>query len=123
MDMNKILQTQSALKRLFILKLERENKAELIEDFNACFSSRGKTKGFLKSSVKTWIQKAIHSAIMSNANAHKVGFGTVIMLSKEEKEIFMLINSVCETMNSVAGANVVGCLDKDRVALESLGVW
>lgn len=61
---------------------------------------------------------AAWQAIMSHANPYKVGFGHMMFMEKENREIYNKIRTFI-----LARKINVNNLDRDREALEALGVW
>ena len=55
---------------------------------------------------------------MSFANPYKVGFGHLMFMSKDNRELFDHITKIIEISNLD-----VRDFDRDRKALDSLGVW
>ena len=78
--------------------------------------SRGKNKGMLKKSKPKGDAGAAWLAMMLHANPYKVGVTSVVMMTNGERWIFDQVSKAIE------GAPTGG-LDRDRDALESLGVW
>ena len=61
---------------------------------------------------------AAWQALTLEANPYKVSIGAVMMMSGEQRQIFDEVRRIV-TENHID----VRALDRDRVALESLGVW
>ena len=78
--------------------------------------SRGPRKGQLKASKPSGDAGAAWLAMTMHANPHKISAGQVFTLTNGERWIFN------ELTRALQGTSVPG-LDRDRDALESLGVW
>lgn len=78
--------------------------------------SRGPRKGQLKASKPSGDAGAAWLAMMMHANPHKVPPFALMTLTREEVWIFDQITQALQ------GSPTSG-LDRDRDALESLGVW
>jgi hypothetical protein len=82
--------------------------------------SRGKNKGRLKAKcpkVNT-PEAAAWQAIMTFANPYKIGLGHLMFMDDENLQIYNYITEVIK----VTGLDVRD-FDRDRKALDSLGVW
>lgn len=80
--------------------------------------SRGRTKGQLKSSCPPMGTDAAAAwqALTLHANPHKLGIAHLMFMPAEQRELF-------EAVKAGAGLLDIRGLDRDRVTLESLGVW
>ena len=88
--------------------------------FEDAIATRGKRKGMLKAKCPPMGTDGalMWQACMMNANPYKVGMGHLILMNKECRDFFM----VCQAWADER-ASVLRHLDRDRVALEDLGVW
>lgn len=84
----------------------------------AAVSSRGKRKGMLKSSCPPMGTDAAAAwqAIVGHANPHKIGFGHIMTMREEQRELYNHID------NALKGKDV-RAMDYDRLALETIGAW
>jgi len=97
------------------------NKETIESAISGALSTRGKSKGQLKAKcppVNT-PEAAAWQAIMSHVNPYKVGFGHLMFMSPDNREIF---NAIDKTVGMMDKRSLIG-LDKDRLALEAWGVW
>ena len=78
--------------------------------------SRGKNKGLLKASKPKGDAGAAWLAMMLHANPHKVSPASIMMLTNGERWIHE------QVWAALVGVPQNG-LDRDRDALEGLGVW
>jgi hypothetical protein len=95
---------------------------EIIRSYiKGAIASKGKNKGQLKVKCPPMNtpEAAAWLAIMSHVNPYKVGFGHLMFMDSGNREIF---DAIDRTMNKMGKEQYIG-LDKDRLALESLGVW
>lgn len=89
------------------------------EALKACFVTIGKNKGTLKKNAPpsdTLAYAAWQGAMMS-VNPFKVSIFGSIMMTEEQREIMQLVT---QAFDMTKGAKA---LDRDRCALERLGVW
>ena len=89
-----------------------------IAAINAAKASRGKKKGMLKATCPPMGTDAAAAwqALMGYANPYKIGMGHIMFFSDRQRAIYHAID------DALAGHDLRG-LDRDRVALESLGAW
>ena len=82
--------------------------------------SRGKNKGMLKAKCPKMgtPEAAVWQAIVSFANPFKIGMAHMMFMSHENRELYNHITKIIE----ISGLDVRS-LDRDRKALDSLGVW
>jgi hypothetical protein len=100
------------------------NTPELINRTKAAIESakvtRGRKKGLLlaKCPPVGTDAAAAWQALMSFANPYKVGFGHLFFMRDEQKAIYEFIREQVKQLH-------IDCrgLDRDRKALETLGVW
>ena len=86
--------------------------------FDQCFGVRGKFKGWLRSKPPADPSaEAVWLALMWESNYHKMSIGAVMMLSDEPKKLFNRLQAILKDVPYLAW------LDKDRVGLETMGVW
>jgi hypothetical protein len=80
--------------------------------------SRGRAKGRLKASCPAMGTDAAAAwqALTMQANPYKIGLGHLIFMPAEQRELFEAIKAGAERLD-------IRGIDRDRVALESLGVW
>lgn len=95
-------------------------RSEIVSAIDGAIATRGKNKGQLKAKCPPMHTDAAAAwqAIQMEANPYKVSMGACLFFSLRQTKIF---NTVLETIRR-DGIDVRG-LDRDRVALESLGVW
>lgn len=86
---------------------------------------RGPRKGLLLSSAPKAdsMAYAAWSAAMMNVNPFKVGIYAQIMMKPEQRQIYNEIDACWESLPKHVQAVLKYGLDKDRRALEDLGVW
>ncbi|CAB4124984.1 hypothetical protein UFOVP63_47 [uncultured Caudovirales phage] len=87
--------------------------------FTDCIATRGKHKGQLKASAppsRTLAYAAWQGAMMS-WNPYKASIYGLIMMSPEQREIYREVEQWCDENKHLRFA------DRDRAALETLGVW
>lgn len=88
----------------------------------ACFATRGKNKGLLLASAPSSFTKPAEYAAWQGAqmscNPFKVSIGGMMFMKAEHKAIF---EEVCVYLDARPALKKV--LDRDRAALEKLGVW
>ena len=96
------------------------SRSEIVSAIESAISTRGKNKGQLKATCprSDTDAAAAWQALQMEANPYKVSMGTCLFFSTRQTKIF---NAVLETIRD-RNIDVRG-LDRDRVALESLGVW
>jgi hypothetical protein len=97
------------------------NELEIKSAITGALASRGKNKGQLKAKCPPMNtpEAAAWLAIMSHVNPYKVGFGQMLFMDSGNRAIF---DAIDRAMNKMGKEQYIG-LDKDRLALESLGVW
>ena len=95
-----------------------EMKNICIEAINAALVSRGANKGQLKAACprSDTDAAAAWQAMTGHANPYKMGIGVILFFTKRQQAIFDNVE------RSLQGVDV-RTLDRDRVALEQLGVW
>jgi hypothetical protein len=93
--------------------MDRINQA-----IRAALVSRGPNKGMLKSSPPRHGTDAYAAwqALTMCANPYKVSIGGLMMLPREQREVYDVVLAWAETRD-------VRALDRDRVALEQMGAW
>ena len=93
---------------------------EVIDAVQGAVSSRGKSKGMLKAKCpgSATDAAAAWQAIISFANPFKVSVGTCVLFSERQRQIFSLV----ELMVRNGEINYKN-MDRDRVALDNMGVW
>lgn len=98
------------------LKEKLGNDAHLLDRLIA---TRGKNKGFLKSTPPKWgtEEDALHQAIMMEANPYKVSIGRVFFMNDEERIKHKKYGEMLSGMKGIL------LLCKDRVTLEMLGAY
>ena len=87
---------------------------------SGAIATRGKNKGQLKAKCPPMHTDAAAAwqAMQMEANPYKVSMGACLFFNLRQTKIF---NAVLETIRK---ENIdVRCLDRDRLALESIGVW
>ena len=101
------------------METERIEKA-----FRAAFATKGKNAGRLltKCPLSTTDAAAAWQACMMHANPYKVGIMTTVLFSSEQREIYDWVYNALEAAIA-QGAIDIRRIDRDRFALESLGVW
>lgn len=92
----------------------------IFKAINGAIATRGKNKGQLKAKCppSNTDAAAAWQAIQMEANPYKVSMATCLFFSERQTRIF---NCIVETIRRQS-IDVRG-LDRDRVALESIGVW
>ena len=95
-----------------------EMKNICIEAINAALVSRGANKGQLKAQCprSDTDAAAAWQAMTGHANPYKMGIGVILLFNDRQKAIFDNIDK------SLIGVDILK-LDRDRLALEKLGVW
>lgn len=95
-------------------------KANVKKAIQGAIATKGKNKGMLKAKCPPMNtpEASAWQAIQSVANPFKVGFGHLLFMQGENREIYDFIVKQIEEKN----IDVRG-LDRDRVALENMGVW
>jgi hypothetical protein len=105
-----------------ILETNKMDSAELrdacIAAIDAALVSRGKRKGMLKSACPSMGTDAAAAwqAMMAYANPYKIGFYHIATFSQRQSAIYRAIDDALKGRDLRA-------FDRDRVALELLGVW
>jgi len=89
-----------------------------IAAIDAAKASRGKNKGLLKATCPPMGTDAAAAwqALMGHANPYKMSIGQIMFFTDRQRAIYRAID------DALAGHDLRG-LDRDRVALESLGAW
>jgi len=102
-------------------KLSEKAQAAL----QAALCQKGPRKGLLLASAPkaNTPAYAAWSALMLNVNPYKVGIMGQMFLSPEQREISNEIESFFMALSPNARAALRYGLDKDRQALENMGVW
>lgn len=92
---------------------------EAQEALKACLVTKGKNKGALlkQAPPMATLAYAAWQGAMINANPYKASIAGLMFLSPEQWLIYNEINALFEAMPSLR------FLDRDRAALEKLGVW
>jgi len=82
------------------------------------FVSRGKKKGLLKAQCPPMNTEgaAVWQAIMSESNPYKIGFGHLLFMSTDNKEVFNLTLRVAKIKDLTR-------FDRDANFLKELGIW
>ena len=89
-----------------------------------CFATRGKNKGLLLSKApspfkpETKMAYAAYQGAMLSCNAFKASIMGMMLMSAEQKQIALEVTAYLDARPALAKV-----LDRDRSALESLGVW
>ena len=97
------------------------NTTRILEAIKAATCQMGPNKGRLLKKSPGYSNPdaaAAWQALTLEANPYKVSIGAVMMMAPEQREIFEAVRRIV-TENHID----VRALDRDRVALESLGVW
>lgn len=82
-------------------------------------SQRGKSKGMLKAKAPTDpLANAAWQALMSVANPYKMNLFTMMCFTKQQEEMYAVVAKMADTI-----PDLVAMADRDRRALESMGVW
>jgi hypothetical protein len=93
----------------------------------SALATKGSRKGLLLSSApKTESDAyAAWSALMMNCNPYKVGMGNMIRLAwdKDRKALHDEIDSWFQSLPKNTQHSLTVGLDKDRLALQTLGAW
>ena len=97
-------------------KTETFNVERIHAAIEAARVSRGKNKGQLKANKPKGDAGAAWVAMMLHANPYKVSPASIIMMTNGERWIFDQLSKALE-------GTPTGGIDRDRDALESLGVW
>jgi hypothetical protein len=89
-----------------------------IDAIDAALVSRGKQKGMLKSKCPPMGTDAAAAwqALMRYANPYKIGMGHIMFFTDRQSAIYRAIDDALKETD-------VRGLDRDRVALEIMGVW
>ena len=95
-----------------------ELKDICIDAIGAALVSRGKRKGMLKAQCPPMGTDAAAAwqALTGHANPYKLGIGHMIFFTDRQNAIYRAIDDALEGQDLRA-------LDRDRVALEIMGVW
>jgi hypothetical protein len=96
------------------------NKEQITEAFNKAVASRGRNKGRLKSKCPKMntMEAVVWQAVMSHANPFKASMWSFFWFNENQKEFFNHIDKIITDKK----INVM-TMDKDRMALEMMGVW
>ena len=81
---------------------------------------KGKSKGLLlaKAPPMQSLENAAWQAAQAFANPYKVSFMALVFMTDEQRAIYDELTAAFEGIPSL-----MATLDRDRVALETLGVW
>jgi len=95
-----------------------ELKDVIIAAINGAIVSRGKDKGKLKASRPNSSSDAAAAweALIMEANPFKAGIWFQIMMTERQQAIFREVSKAIQGLD-------LRSIDRDRVALEKLGVW
>jgi hypothetical protein len=95
-----------------------EFKNICIAAIDAAIVSRGKNKGRLKAACPPMGTDAAAAwqAMMGHANPYKIGMGHIMFFTERQRDIYNAIDKALEGRD-------VRHVDRDRVALETMGVW
>jgi hypothetical protein len=87
----------------------------------ACFATRGKHKGKLlaKCPLSTTPAAAAWQGAMAVVNPYKLGIGTLLFMTDAQRAIFEEVEAHFKSMPR----DYANGSDRDREALERLGVW
>jgi hypothetical protein len=89
--------------------------------------TKGKRKGLLLSSAPKGNSDAFAAwaALMMNCNCFKVGMGNMVRLSwnPESESLYREIDSWFQALPKGTRNQLIVGLDKDRLALQSIGAW
>ena len=96
-------------------------KDRIVKALDGAIASRGKNKGQLKAKCPPMNtpESAVWLAMMSHVNPYKVGFGQMMFMDKDNRELF---DAVDRAMDKLRPEQFIG-LDRDRLALETIGGW
>jgi len=99
---------------------QQELTTRLREGLQKATVSRGPRKGMLlaKCPAVDTDPAAVWLSIMAKANPFKVGFGHMLFMRDERRELY----NYTSTMIQELGIDIK-TIDRDRKALEALGVW
>lgn len=94
-----------------------ELKEKLEIGLKEAISSQGKNKGLLKAKCPPMdtYGSAVWNALQTYSNPYKVGFGHMLFMSKDKKEVYDYIVKVGKVVD-------LSTFDKDGNILRSLGV-
>lgn len=95
-----------------------EFKNICIAAIDAAIVSRGKKKGMLKAACPPMGTDAAAAwqAMMGHANPYKIGMGHIMFFTERQSIIYNAIDKALEGRDARH-------IDRDRVALETMGVW
>lgn len=95
------------------------NEERIRNAIRAALVSRGPNKGMLKAQAPRYGTDgyAAWQALELVANPWKVSIGGLMMLSPDQRELYQ---AIVDRADNTPGAF---SLDRDRVALESMGAW
>jgi len=82
-----------------------------VNAIHKAFSTRGKTKGYLKSKCPSGLAGAAWQAI--NPNAYKISFMRCMFFNEAEKNLFLKIGKI----------KFPDSVDFDKATLKKLGAW
>ena len=108
-----------------IIKVLGENGIELTDKeknaIKGAFCTKGAYKGYLYKSKPNVNKKPLESAawLALQPNPYKIGMAALMMLSDEEKALFDKLSRLPNGQS----IKYPSFLDKDREALEKMGVW
>ena len=90
------------------------------EAMHGALVSRGAKKGMLKAKCPPMDtpEAAAWQAMMLCSNPYKVGMGHMLFMGDESRAIYKEVLAWCESVPSIHHV-----LDRDRKALQSMGVW
>lgn len=94
--------------------------SRIVAALRAAFATKGKNAGRLlaKCPPSTTDAAAAWQACMVQSNPYKVGMITIMLFTDDQMKIYGAIGHALDS-----GKIDVRDLDRDRAALESLGVW
>ena len=87
----------------------------------ACYATRGKHKGQLlaKCPRSDTLEAAAWQGAMISCNPYKVGIATLMFMSPEQRAVFEEVKTYFDALSRDRRV----AADRDRLALERLGVW
>ena len=101
--------------------MENTIEARFAAAFSKATVSRGPRKGMLLAQcppVDT-DEAAVWQGLMGKANPFKVGFGHLMFMRAERRELYDYTRKLSQTMDP----EVIRNIDRDRKGLEAAGVW
>ena len=95
---------------------------QAVED---ALAKQGSRKGLLLASAPkaNTLAYAAWQALMLNVNPYKASIAGLIMMSDEQRAVYREVEAWWDSMKPAVQAVLRQGLDKDRAALENLGVW